>query len=103
MNMQIDRYTGQPYDADKCHRDENGMWVDVEDEKRFKERQANYVSKRRDKRNANRVARGKRRKSPAEFDRSARRYDAYLREDSGLRFGEWLRLQKQRSRYGCAF
>lgn len=97
MNMQIDRYTGQPYDADKCHRDENGMWVDVEDEKRFKELQANYVSKRRDTRNANRVASGKRRKSPAEFDRSARRYDEYLREDSSLSFGEWLRGLKYRS------
>lgn len=98
MNMQIDLYTGQLYDADKCHRDANGMWVDVEDERRFLERQSKYVANRRDKRNANRVARGKRRKSPAEFDRSARRYDEYLREDSGLRFCEWLRLQKQRSR-----
>ena len=97
MNMQIDRYTGQLYDADKCHRDENGMWVDVEAEKRFKELQANYVSKQRDTRNANRVARGKRRKSPAEFDRSARRYDEYLREDSSLSFGEWLRGLKYRS------
>lgn len=96
MNMQIDRYTGQLYDADKCHRDENGMWVDVEAEKRFKELKANYVLKRREKRNANRVARGKRRKSPAEFDRSARRYDEYLREDSSLSFGEWLLELKYR-------
>ena len=98
MNMQIDRYTGQPYDADKCHRDANGMWVDVEDERRFLERQAKYVANRRDKRNANRVSRGKRRKSLAEFDRSARRYDEYLREDSGIRFGEWLRGLKYRMR-----
>lgn len=96
MKMQIDRYTGQPYDADKYYRDENCMWVDVEAEKRFKKRKADYVSKRRDKLNANRVSRGKRRKSPAEFDRSARRYDAYLREDSDLPFGEWLRELKYR-------
>ena len=99
MNMQIDRYTGQPYDADKYHRDANGMWVNVEAERRFLEQRAKYVANRRDKRNANRAARGKRRKSLAEFERSARRYDEYIREDSGLRFGEWLRELKYRRRW----
>jgi hypothetical protein len=34
---------------------------------------------------------------PPKLTRSQKRYEAFLREDSGLRFGEWLRCERTSS------
>lgn len=99
MNMKIDEYTGEPYDADKWHRDPCGCWVNKEAERKHREAVARHDAERRTKRNASRVAKGKRRKPPSAFARSANRYAEYLREDCGETFGEWLKGLKFRERY----
>ena len=99
MRMRIDEYTGEPYDADKWYRGINGLWVDKDEERKFREIHAKREAERRDKRNASRVAKGKRRKPPSAFARSAKRYAEYLREDCGETFGEWLKGLKFRERY----
>jgi hypothetical protein len=98
MNMRIDEYTGEPYDADKWHRGANGCWVNKDEEREFRDMCAKREAERREKRNASRVAKGKRRKPPSSFARSASRYAQYLREDCGESFGEWLKDLKFRER-----
>jgi hypothetical protein len=98
MNMRIDEYTGEPYDADKWYRGANGCWVNKDEEREFRDMCAKSEAERREKRNASRVAKGKRRKPPSSFARSASRYAQYLREDCGESFGEWLKDLKFRER-----
>jgi hypothetical protein len=99
MNMKIDEYTGQPYDADKWYRGAMGCWVNKDAERRHNEAMAKIAAERRAKRNESRAEKGKRRKPPSAFARSANRYAEYLREDCGETFGEWLKGLKFRERY----
>ena len=91
MNMQIDKYTGEAYDADVWYRGEGGCWVNRQAEAEWRKRVEARESERREKRNAARVAKGKPRRSLSSFKRSSARYARYLECDCEMTFGEWLK------------
>jgi len=99
VDLRVDRLTGETYDADIWYRGAGGLWHNRIAEKEHAEKMRKLEEERRAKRNASRVAKGKRRRSPSSFRHSSARYDQYLREDSGLSFGEWLKDLKYRRRY----
>lgn len=94
MNMQIDKYTGELYDADEWYRGAFGCWVNKKAEEEHRRRVEDAERKRREKRNAARVAKGKRRRSASSFKRSAERFRRYRESESEMSFGEWLKKEK---------
>lgn len=91
MNMQIDKYTGEQYDADVWYRGEGGCWVNKQTEAEWRKRAEVREVARCEKRNAARVAKGKPRRSLSSFKRSSARYARYLECDCEMTFGEWLK------------
>lgn len=89
--MRRDPYTGTMYDANAWYRGANGLWVNIEAEKRYEEEWNKAFLARCEKRNASRKARGRRPRSVKAFCKSAERYDKFLREETTLSFGEWLK------------
>jgi hypothetical protein len=89
--MRIDPYTKEAYDANLWYRGVNGLWVNIEAEKRYAKECEERFMARWNKRNASRKTHGRRRLSQRAFSRGCERYQQFLREDSGLSFGEWLR------------
>lgn len=91
MRMVRDHYTGELYDADKWYRGANACWVNKEAEARHNAEMDQLAKQRRDRLNEHRVSRGKKRRSPYSFARASSRYSQWLRLDTGMPFGEWLR------------
>ena len=92
MNIKTDEYTGEKYDADEWYRGANALWINKKAEAEFREKCAAREAERRARRNASRKARGLRPRSDKSFAKSAARYSRFLAIDSGLSFGEWLKL-----------
>lgn len=93
MRMVRDHYTGELYDADKWYRGAMGCWVNKDAEEEWNARMAERERARREKVNAYRVAKGKRKRSDSSFIKSSQRYREWLRLDSGISFGEWLKTR----------
>lgn len=93
MRMVRDQYTGELYDADKWYRGPYACWINKEEEARWNARMAEKERLRREMVNASRMARGKRKRSDSSFVRSSKRYREWLRLDSGISFGEWLKTR----------
>ena len=91
MRMVRDHYTGELYDADKWYRGANACWVNKEAEARHNAEMDKLAKQRHDRLNESRVSRGKKRRSPYSFARASRRYLQWLRLDSVMPFGEWLK------------
>ena len=90
MHMRRDRYTGELYDADEWYRGADGLWHNVEAERRFAEECARRDRERFERRNASRWAKGRRAVSWRQFCRGMERFEQFRREDGGLTFREWL-------------
>jgi len=90
MAMRRDRYTGEWYDDEKWYRGANGLWHNVEAERRFAEECARRDRERFERRNASRRAKGRRPLSWRKFQRRMDRFEQFRKEDGGLTFGEWL-------------
>ena len=91
MRMVRDQYTGELYDADKWYRGANACWVDKEAEARHNSEMDRIANERRDRLNRSRVSRGKKKRSQSSFAKASSRYSQWLRLDTGMPFGEWLK------------
>lgn len=90
MNLKTDPLTGEKYDADVWYR-AGGLWHNIPAERECARREEEDFLARAMRKDASRMARGKRPRGIASRRRSAARYSAFLREDMGRTFAEFLK------------
>ena len=89
--MRIDPLTGEEFDADAFYRGPDGLWHNIEAERRFSEMCERRFMLKVERRNKSRVGRGLKARSAASYRKSASRYNEYLKLDCAMSFGEYLK------------
>lgn len=92
--MRIDSLTGEEYDADKFYRGSDGLWHNIEAERRYMEECGRRFEEKVNVRNASRLSRGLKARSRASYRKSASRYHDFLRLDCSMTFGEYLKSRE---------